>query len=110
MKHKGVLSFEGSATLTHVGIVTSWLLVPTGCSVFCGSVLTHQLQFDGQIQHEFIFFFNHLLFLFVFLLKSFVERHDGDFNLEVKGTARHLHAGNFSQKSSHFCKRVGGMD
>lgn len=39
-----------------------------------------------------------------------MERHDGDFHLQVKGTTRHLHAGNFSQQPSHFCRGVGGMD
>lgn len=80
---------------------------------FCGSVLTHHLQFDGlhSLMDKFkvnIYFFYHLLFFLV--LKSLVERGDGGFYLQVKGIARHLRDGNFCQKSSHFCKGVGGMD
>lgn len=52
--------------------------------------------------------FYHLLF--VFLLESLVDRGDGDFNLQVKGTARQLCDGNFSPKSRHFSKGAGGMD
>lgn len=55
-------------------------------------------------------FFSHLLFFFFPLLKTFVERGDGDFSVQVKGTARHLRDGNFSQKFSRFCRGVGGMD